>query len=347
MSWICKNCETENPDALDICEVCETHAPKVVDFSYGKVLTGKPIEIRWKTEHCDQVSIYYKGETINVTDKNFYCIENPEEREISFLLSNSDTTTRTESFVLNFTEHPIICFSSNKNKLRKGHKEIAEITWDIKNANRAYLICGKDKTKVALTGKQEVSPEVTTNYMLEVLALDDETSFTEEIQIGVFVECTIDFKADKYYVFPSIPVVLSWKVDNGRNLMLDDESVESEGTKIVEPEEATSYVLTAEDEFGKKEKRIDIQMLPIPQVKTLLVPTPEIENNLSVSIQQPRYNVDVKFPKVDIDWIKAEVPRVKSLTELGLFKELIPPLTTTRFSLWRAIKRVYNHLTKK
>lgn len=23
MSWICRNCETENPDALDVCEVCD------------------------------------------------------------------------------------------------------------------------------------------------------------------------------------------------------------------------------------------------------------------------------------------------------------------------------------
>lgn len=32
MSWICKNCEAENPDTLDICEVCDSPAPCVSDI---------------------------------------------------------------------------------------------------------------------------------------------------------------------------------------------------------------------------------------------------------------------------------------------------------------------------
>lgn len=28
MSWICRNCETENPDTMDVCEVCDTFAEK-------------------------------------------------------------------------------------------------------------------------------------------------------------------------------------------------------------------------------------------------------------------------------------------------------------------------------
>ena len=128
-------------------------------------------------------------------------------------------------------------------------------------------------------------------------------------------------------------------------MKLDGESIEEEGTKIVEPEKATSYTITAEDEFGTKEKRIDIQMLPIPQVKTILVPTPKIENNLSVTVQQPRYNVDIRIPEINIDWIKTEIPKVKSLAELGLSVELSPPLP--KFNLMSSIKRVFNHIIKK
>ena len=104
-------------------------------------------------------------------------------------------------------------------------------------------------------------------------------------------------------------------------------------------------MLSAEDEFGVKEKRIDIGMLPIPQVKALLVPTPNIVSNMSITIKQPRYNVDVKFPTIDIEWIKAEVPRVKSLTELGLNVELSPPLP--KVNLVGSIKRVFNQIIRK
>lgn len=177
--------------------------------------------------------------------------------------------------------------------------------------------------------------------------LSDGKFFRKEITIRVFDECEIDFTADKYYIFPTIPVTLLWKVKNAKKVWLDKEDVEVVGSKVIEPQKAVSVVLSAEDEFGVKEKRIDIGMLPIPQVKSLLVPTPNIVSNMSITIKQPRLNVDVKFPTIDIDWIKAEVPRVKSLIELGLFRKLSPPLPSTGFSLRRAIKRVYNHLIRK
>ena len=125
---------------------------------------------------------------------------------------------------------------------------------------------------------------------------DDGKIFTKELAIRVFDECEIEFSADKYYIFPTIPVTLSWNVKNAKRVWLDSEEVEASGKKVIEPEKATTCVLSAEDEFGIKERRIDIQMLPVPQVKSILVPTPNIVSNLAVTIKQPRYNVDVKIP---------------------------------------------------
>ena len=86
-------------------------------------------------------------------------------------------------------------------------------------------------------------------------------------------------------------------------------------------------------------------MLPIPLVKTLLVPMPKIENNMSVTIQQPRNYVDIKIPEINMDWITVEVPSVPSLKELGLNVELSPPLP--RFNLMSSIKRVFNQIIRK
>ena len=171
---------------------------------------------------------------------------------------------------------------------------------------------------------------------------DDGKIFTKELAIRVFDECEIEFSADKYYIFPTIPVMLSWNVKNAKRVWLDSEEVEASGKKVIEPEKATTCVLSAEDEFGIKERRIDIQMLPVPQVKSILVPTPNIVSNLAVTIKQPRYNVDVKIPEIDIDWIRAEMPKVKSLTELGLNVEFSPPLC--RINLISSIKQMFNHI---
>jgi hypothetical protein len=120
-----------------------------------------------------------------------------------------------------------------------------------------------------------------TDFILSVEAKNGQL-IAKKISIKVFDECTIEFKADKYYVFPTIPVLLSWNVANANKIWLDSEEVEAKGTKVVESEKAATYILSAEDEFGTKNKRIDIQLLPIPQVKALLVPIPNIIHKIYV-----------------------------------------------------------------
>ncbi|MBR0036269.1 MAG: hypothetical protein IJP70_01365 [Bacteroidales bacterium] len=342
MSWICKNCETENPDILDVCEVCETHAPKIIDFSYDRVLCGKPIVLRWKTEFCDKVSFCYKGETSDVTGKESYSLENPDEQDVIFFLSNSDTTTRTVSFELDFIERPTIEFSSSKSKLKRGKKENSLLTWKTEKTSKVYLIVGDNREEIPSSGKLEVCPNETTSYIIEYIALDDVTTFTEELQIGVFDECEIEFNADKNYIFPTVPVLLSWNVKNAKKVWLDQEEEPSSGKKVVEPEKNMTYVLSAEDEFGTKEKRVEIQMLPIPLVKSLFVPAPNIANKLSITIKQPQYNVSLFFPNISIEFVKTEVPKVPSFKDLGLNVELSPPLR--RFSLKSSIKKLFSHL---
>ena len=83
------------------------------------------------------------------------------------------------------------------------------------------------------------------NYIIEVLSLDGETIFSDELLIGVFDECAIKFKADKYYIYPSIPVILSWEVTNAKSIELNSEAIESKGSKVVEPEKAAIYIIKA------------------------------------------------------------------------------------------------------
>lgn len=240
-----------------------------------------------------------------------------------------------------------IQFSSSVTKVIRD-KQTVVVNWLVPfdaNVALSEKISGQ-KWDIDTKGHKSMTLSEDTTFELEV-KLNNGKIFRKKIAIRVFDECEIDFNADKYYIFPTIPVTLSWDVKNAKKVLLDKEKVEAKGSKVIEPERAMSVVLSAEDEFGVKEKRIDIGMLPIPQVKAMLVPTPNIVSNLSISIKQPRFNVDVKFPTIDIDWIKAEVPKVPTLTELELNVELSPPLQSPGFSLRRAIKRVYNHLIRK
>lgn len=226
--------------------------------------------------------------------------------------------------------------------------QVVAIEWNVPFEAEVSLKKGKgeDLEKCENKGCISTTLSETITYKL-IIKNTDGIEIRKQITIEVFDECEIEFSADKYYVFPSIPVVLSWNVKNANKVWLDKEKVNAVGTKVIETKNATTFVLSAEDEFGVKEKRINIEMLPIPQVKSLLVPIPDITNNLSITIQQPRYRVDVKFPTIDIDWIKVEVPRVKSLTELGLYRRLEQCPPQPKIKLMSSIKKVFNHIIRK
>ena len=239
-----------------------------------------------------------------------------------------------------------ILFSSSSSKAVR-NKQTVVLSWSVPFEASVYFKQeGKGEEEVDAKGK--ISTVLSEDGLFLLIAKKTDGRIVQrQLVINVFDECEIEFSADKYYIFPTIPVTLSWIVKNAKKVWLDKEEVDTKGSKIIEPEKAVSVVLSAEDEFGVKEKQINIGMLPIPQVKSLLVPAPDIVQNTAITIKQPRYNVDVKFPTIDIGWIKAEVPKIKSLTELGLFRKLSPPLPSTGFSLRRAIKNVYNHLIGK
>ncbi len=241
--------------------------------------------------------------------------------------------------------HQKVTFSASTTKAVRNTQSI-ELAWDVpfdadiilrKGRETEVQQCKKHGTYITYLSESttfELSIKTTVGQVIK-----------KEIAIAVFDECLIDFTADKYYVFPTIPVKLSWKVKNAKKVWLDNEETESSGTKIIEPKKAIECILSAEDEFGKKEQRIEIRMLPIPQVKALLVPTPNIVNNLSLTIKQPKYNADITFPQISIGMITTEMPKVPSLTELGLNVEISPRLP--KFNLMSSIKKVFNHIIRK
>lgn len=234
-----------------------------------------------------------------------------------------------------------IDFTTSSPKAIRNIQEIL-LNWNIPfEADVALLQNGNTVPECnKLRGRYSVKLTEDVKFELIVKPLGG-NDIVKEVTVKVYDECIIDFSADKYYVFPTIPVVLSWNVKNAKKVWLDSEEVEAIGSKVVEPKTALTCIISAEDEFGIKEKRIDIQMLPIPQVKSILAPMPNFVSNMSVSVKQPRYNVEVKFPQIDISWIKADVPKVPSLTDLGLNVEMSPPLP--KFNLMSSIKRVFNH----
>lgn len=237
-----------------------------------------------------------------------------------------------------------ISFSASTTKAVR-NTQFVELVWNIPFDAEVLLRKGKDRDFLQRERQGKLTttlPESTTFELL--IKISDEQVLKREISVEVFDECEIEFFADKYYVFPTIPVKLSWKVKNAKKVWLNDEEIQPLGIRIIEPKKAMIFVLSAEDEFGKKTKKIEVGMLPIPRVKTLLVPIPNIANKISVAIKQPRYNANVSFPKIKIGMIKTEVPKIPSFTDLGLNVELSPPFL--QFNIKHLIQNIFNHIIK-
>lgn len=220
------------------------------------------------------------------------------------------------------------------------------LTWNVPFEAKVFLTyVGKEEPQECQnSGSFTTNLAESTTFELSVKT-DNGLLIKKHIYIEVFDECDISFSADKYFIFPKIPVILSWNVKHAKSVWLNDEVVNCSGEKMVEPSKATVYIISAEDEFGKKEMKVEIQMLPIPQVKSLLVPAPNIISNLPLTIKQPRFNVGVRFPSINFGFIKTEPPKIPSLTDLGINVENND--SSKKYNLGDIITKGYYLIKKK
>ena len=307
--------------------------------SGNSVFKGDKVHLTWSTKDAEKVTLDGEELSDQVFSQDIIC-ENTGLRDFVLVASNPCGETR-RVISVSVIDKPSFDISCSRPKLKRGKNETCELRWNIRFAHSVTLTTPEGETNVDSSGMKILSPTESEVLKFKALAIDNSTTFSEEIKIGVYDESIAKFEADKDYSYPHLPVVLSWKVEHAQSIELDGYGEQpSEGTLIVEPTRTTTYKLLIKDEFGEKTYEKSVQMLPLPFVKSIMAPMPNFINNMSVTIKQPRFKTEVKFPVIDIDWIRTGTPRVKSLTELGLNVELSPPLHS--FSIWSSIMKELN-----
>lgn len=217
-----------------------------------------------------------------------------------------------------------VSFSTTALKAKRNTQQIT-VKWDIPFKAKVKLIQDGEVIPQDFKVKGQYSTTLNDSSDFCLIAETKAGQLIEKkIKIEVFDECSIHFESDKTFIFPSVPVTLSWNVTNAKRVTLDSKLVEHTGTLIVEPNKDTTYILKAKDEFDTKERKIEIKMLPIPQIKSLLVPTPNIVSKMALTIKKPELNVEVKIPEIEIGWAKTDFPFVPSLTDLEINAEVLP-----------------------
>lgn len=215
-----------------------------------------------------------------------------------------------------------IIFNTSATKAVR-NTQVVEILWNVPLEAEVSLKKGINNDFVRCEKKGHISTTLKENTTF-VLLIEKAGSpkFEKKVSVEVFDECEIEFFADKYYVYPMIPVKISWNVKHAIKVLLNNKEVCVSGKIIVEPHEATTYILSAEDEFGIKEKRIDIKMLPIPQIKSLLVPIPNVVDSIGACVRQSNINIDTRFPRININWINLNLPKLRNIYSVRLDQSL-------------------------
>lgn len=300
MSWLCKQCETVNQDdSLIKCEVCDEVSPHLSKFDYDEINPLALTEVRWKAEECDCVKAVYDGRETELTGRESAEIALKPNTEILFKLLGKGT----EREYTYFLSQPIISVTLTPDKLKRGRKgESATLKWDISGASEIRLLVnGENEVQLAPKGSMMVSPAETTVFHLCVTRLDGTKTLERDIVLNVLPEAQIAFSADKQFSFPKIPILLTWQVEYAKSVeLVGYGKVEANGSKVVEIEKDTSFELRVTDDFGIQTRKVDVRMLPLPVIKTIMVPTPQICKKVVV--------------KNNIPSMQATIPMMQNLT---------------------------------
>jgi serine/threonine protein kinase len=274
--------------------------PPLLNFlsiSKNEILSGENVVFAWSADNTISVEIETIGTFSSIDKKSFKPTKNATYK-IIFKGYYGQLIEYREIKVIpapKFKE-----FLSEHIKLKKG--DTTFLIWNIENITEAKLIGAEnDSFVISKTGKQTIKPEQTTVYKIEVTALDGKTIIEKYLTVEVFEEGQISFfKADRQFIFPTIPTTLSWEVNNALKVEIEGlGNFQLSGQTTVQPTVDTTYKLMVTDNFGSITRDLQIKMLPLPVIEKLLIPSPNIISQSTINIALPNYTSNTKvLPKV-------------------------------------------------
>lgn len=288
--------------------------PEIISLGFDEGTTlvkGEQYTFRWSIKHASEV--YINGQSVSPSNRTYKVINNDLGFKTFTLLVVNGVKQKSASVNVEVVSGAVIEISSSKNKIKQGKEDKVEISWDISHAKSAILKYANVEVAIPLNGKLNIECRATTKFVIDAVNQVGNSHVKKSIEVQVCKECNIVFKADKTFTLPSVPVKLSWKVTGGNDIRLNGEAVGLEGFKEVIPTKDTEYILSAQDPFGQTSKNITVRMLPIPVMKSILVPTPHIEKSIIIEDHMPRINVHIDLctllptPNLNVDLPAFEV----------------------------------------
>lgn len=320
--------------------------PPVVKFltiTRKEILAGENVVFAWSAENTISVEIDGVGVFSSIDKKSI----KPTKSTTYKIIFKGYYGVITEEININVTPSPKFKeLSSEKNKIKKG--EATSLNWEIENISDARLIgVEKDALIISKKGQQSIKPEQSTTYKFEVTALDGKTIIEKYIQVEVFEEGAISFfKADRQYVYPTVPVLLSWEVNNAVKVEIEGlGDFQLTGQTTVYPTHDTNYKIIVTDNFGTITNSLQIKMLPLPLIDRVSVSAPQVVStsiiNISVSPFSNSFLTKPDIKNINVNQFKINLDSTKLV---GIPKGVNLDYKIENVSFLKRLKKVYTVL---
>lgn len=287
--------------------------PRINSFTFdGNPIRYKDESVTFKWEVQDAERIFINDIEVPASSSTYsYPMSDVGLQNFVLRIENGGNH-KTENLQIKVLDVPAFNIEQSKDKLRKGKNEECVIKWDIQNIQSVKLI--SDGTEeIDNVGERTVSPDSSTDYKFEAIGLDGERAFSYTVRVDVFEESTVVFEVDKNITLPHVPIKLSWNVKNASEVELSGFGVVDHiGEEIIDCDRERVFTLKVTDVFGITEYHQRIKMYPLPLIRSILVPTPQIERELKVEThfeqKHLQVNIKVNMAKIpDFAGIKADV----------------------------------------
>lgn len=329
----CPKCHTENPVEANFCRHCrhefseaskngKSVAPVIslCQIREKNYCRGSMIHIDWVVENVTKLTL----EDQDVTGASSFEIEVGKQNYLK-LVAENDYTITTKEFHLNPAPlAQILFFRSNKETLQEGQS--VKLTWNVRNAKQVLLKGEGVDLDVTDKSELEFTPAKSSEYTLIAISVDDSIKEERVITIAIVKEVKIiSFEADKTRIAETMPVTLSWKVENADKLELlpHYQDVTGRDSITLYPKSNIEYKLVASNSISTKEAYVSVGVQSLPKIDMK-----SFDGLCSVKL--PNISIDMSQVTRPIDevaienWV--ETPDVDSLKlkigEVNIFSKL-------------------------
>ena len=220
-----------------------------------------------------------------------------------------ETISKSVERVINITPYslPIFNLTSDKLYVKKGQENIVEIHCEVYNVKSAILFVGSEQVELHKSVfNRKFNLSGTTNIYIEAVGLDNERRFySKSLIIEGRYEAQINkFTTDKKYSIPDVPFLISWDVVYADKIYIqkDNEVI----SQHLSPRGQNYYViknkvilkLCAEDVFGVKSHTLELDLLPLPSIKYISIPLPEVNCQTTAHVTMNSPHLRESFPKI-------------------------------------------------